>query len=585
MFAAGLALRLIYLYQYSRSPFWDLLFLDTESHQRMAERILNGLGLGSRAYFRSPAYFYLLAALEYIGNRSLWPPRIFQSVTGSLTAVLAALFAFRLTGKRWAAALAGLIVAGFWLSIYFDGELLIENSSCFINLLAVYLLTRNGEPASARFLHSSITAKDEKASAGRRETGNVNTALSGLVMGIAAIFRPNFLLFALGIFLIWLLRGKWRQALVLGIFIALPVLPITVRNLVVAKDPVLIASQDGINFWIGNGPSADGRTVILPYSRSQLDGDFLAAMKDDPWFREDVWLVALYAAEKNRGRKLKDGEVSRYWMQTTLREMSRSPARSLKLLLKKSCFLVSSTVVSNNRDLNYHRDQIPLLSALGWLHLGIIWPAALLGMLLGLADKKNRCLILYVILYGASVVLFFVTTRYEAPLFPALAIFAAAGLARLGEIFRGGKIAAAAGALILLAGFAWLSNSEAVKWNDRPLAAAMRYNLGVAMIAKGGYQESLEPLRAALEIKPDYAEAHLALANALALAGKPEESIKHYREALFYQPGFAEAHYNFGLTLLKLNRPEQAYDQFQNAHNLKPALFPTPEQALETLSR
>ena len=566
VFLAALALRLIYLYQYYHSPFWDLLFLDTESHQRMAERLLKGLGLGTRAYFRSPAYFYLLAGLEYLGAGSLWAPRIFQSVLGSLSAALSGLFAFRLTRKRWAALLSGLIVSCFWLSIYFDGELLVESSACFLNLLALFLLARNEEPGTRN---------------GRG--GLALVALSGAVMGLASIFRPNFLLFAVGVLGYWLWKKWYRQFAFLAIFLAIPILPLFIRNLVVAKDPVLVASQDGINFWAGNGPSADGRTVILPYMRFQMPGDFLARSKDEPWFREDVWLVSVYGAEQSLGRPVKESEVSSYWMKETLREMASSPGRAFKLLLKKCYFLVSKTVVSNNRDLNYHRDHIPILSWLGDFHLGIIWPFALLGLALGFFEPKNRCLVLYFFLYGASVALFFVTSRYEMPLFPALSILVSIGLARLMEYIKEKRWLNAVIAVILLAAFAWLSNARLVKWNDRPLRAGMRLNLGLAMMEKGRFADAARTLAEAVEIKPSSVEAQLALANALAFSGQPGESLKHYQAALFFEPDFAEAHYDFGLTLLHLNQPESAYDHLLEAHQLKPEIFPAPEKVLEKL--
>ena len=42
------------------------------------------------------------------------------------------------------------------------------------------------------------------------------------------------------------------------------VLPITIRNCAVGGDAVLIASQGGVNFYIGNNPDSDGRTAIVP---------------------------------------------------------------------------------------------------------------------------------------------------------------------------------------------------------------------------------------------------------------------------------------------------------------------------------
>ena len=559
IFSFALALRLIYLRQYYQSPYWDLLFLDPESHQRMAERILSGIGMGNRSYFRSPAYFYLLAGLEYLARGGFWSPRIFQALLGSLTAALSGLFAFRITGKRWVMAVSGLIVSCFWLSVYFDGELLLTTSATFLNLLALYLLSF------------------------KAEKGLKWIALTGIISGLAIIFRPNFLLFSLAVFIWWIWKKQYQKALILILFTALPMLPITMRNLMVAKDFVPIASQDGINFWIGNSPSADGRTVILPLFRRDVDGEFLSRMRDDPWFREDVWLIATYAAEKELGHPVMEGEVSRFWMGKTLKEMLHSPGRAAKLFLKKGYFLIDKTTVSNDRDEEYHRDQIPILRWLGKFHLGWIMPLALLGIVLSLQDRKSRFLILYVLVYGFSIALFFVVSRYRMKLFPELAILAGVALDRLVDWTRNKKWGWILIGLILGAFFAWLSNAQLVSWNSRPLRSSMRFNLGMAMLEKGRFREAIPVLEDTLAIKPNYPEAQLALANALALSGSADESVRHFQDALYYAPDFAEAHYNFGLTLIQLKRGQEAYDQLLMAHQLKPEMFPAPEQVLEKL--
>jgi hypothetical protein len=603
IFLVALALRLTYLRQYFLSPYWDLLFLDPESHQRMAERILSGAGLGSRAYFRSPAYFYLLATLEYLGGQRPWAPRIFQAILGSLTAALAGLFAFRLTDKRWVMIIAGLTVSCFWLSIYFDGELLITSSATFLNLLALYLLTfkaghfnnspplMGGDKGEGDYVNKiPHPLPNPPPSRGREQVfkagqGRGWLVLTSLVCGLAIVFRPNFLLFSAAVFIWWIARRQYRNALILLVFTALPILPVTVRNLAVAKDVVLVASQDGINFWIGNSPSADGRTVALPLFRRELDGEFLSRMQDDPWFREDVWLVSNYLAEKELGHPVKEGEVSSFWIEQTLRSIREDPGRTLKLFLKKCYFLIDKTTVSNDRDEDYHREQIPILRRLGWFHLGLIIPLALLGILLGLRERRSRYLVIFVFSYGFSIALFFVISRYRMKMFPELAIFAALALSRLGDYARGGKWKLLVAGVIMGGIFGWLSNGHLMKWNERPIKSSMRYNLGLAMLEQGRYAEAVPVLEDTIAIKPNYPEALMALANAYVLSGKPEESLSRYQRALFYAPDFAEAHYNFGLTLLGLKEPEAAYDHLLEAHTLKPELFPAPEQVLQNLMR
>ena len=50
-------------------------------------------------------------------------------------------------------------------------------------------------------------------------------------------------------------------------------------------------------------------------------------------------------------------------------------------------------------------------------------------------------------------------------------------------------------------------------------------------------------------MKPDYAEAHNNLGNALQDQGKLDEAIACYRRALELKPDYAEAHTNLGIAL------------------------------------
>src|SRR5207248_8868595 len=52
-------------------------------------------------------------------------------------------------------------------------------------------------------------------------------------------------------------RG-WRIALVLLVACAMPIVAVTVRNYIVSRQFVMIASHGGLNFYIGNNADADG---------------------------------------------------------------------------------------------------------------------------------------------------------------------------------------------------------------------------------------------------------------------------------------------------------------------------------------
>jgi len=60
----------------------------------------------------------------------------------------------------------------------------------------------------------------------------------------------------------------------------------------------------------------------------------------------------------------------------------------------------------------------------------------------------------------------------------------------------------------------------------------------------GAVEAAIVQFQKALEIQPDYAEAHNNLGNALARQGKIEAAIAQYQKALEIRPDFAEAHNN-----------------------------------------
>ena len=83
----------------------------------------------------------------------------------------------------------------------------------------------------------------------------------------------------------------------------------------------------------------------------------------------------------------------------------------------------------------------------------------------------------------------------------------------------------------------------------KPDHAEAHNNLGNALKDQGKLDEAVACYRQALELKPDYAEAHSNLGNALKDQGKLDEAVACYRRALELKPDYAEAHSNLLLTL------------------------------------
>jgi len=86
-------------------------------------------------------------------------------------------------------------------------------------------------------------------------------------------------------------------------------------------------------------------------------------------------------------------------------------------------------------------------------------------------------------------------------------------------------------------------------------------------------------LREAIRLDPEFAEAHLALAQVLRTKSDPAAATAEYREALRLAPESVPAHLLFGCSLEKAGDLDGAISQYLLAARLKPGL-PEPHRAL-----
>jgi tetratricopeptide (TPR) repeat protein len=103
-----------------------------------------------------------------------------------------------------------------------------------------------------------------------------------------------------------------------------------------------------------------------------------------------------------------------------------------------------------------------------------------------------------------------------------------------------------------------------------PDFAEAHNNLGNALNRLGRPEAAVASFRKALELKPRFTEAHNNLGNAQSALGKTEEAASSFTKAIELKPEYAEAHYNLGNALRKLGRLEEAISSFDNALKIRP---------------
>ncbi|HTN94421.1 MAG TPA: tetratricopeptide repeat protein, partial [Gallionella sp.] len=104
----------------------------------------------------------------------------------------------------------------------------------------------------------------------------------------------------------------------------------------------------------------------------------------------------------------------------------------------------------------------------------------------------------------------------------------------------------------------------------KPDFAQAHNNLGSALKDLVRFDEAEASYRKAVELDPDFAEAHNNLGIALKEIGRLDEARACYQRALELKPDFVEAYNNLGTALLDMGQFDTALDSFRKAVELKP---------------
>jgi len=502
----ALIARLVYLLEFQSSVFFSVPILDAAWHADLAHRIAAGRLLEGAPYFRAPLYSWFLAAIEALAGTNPWAPRLVQTLLGAAAAAFVAASAEKISPK--AGLPAGFVMAFYGPLVFSSGELLHE--ALLVPVLAAWLLV---------LVHAVSELDDPDA-------GVAPWFSAALLLGVAAIIRPSALVLAplmllaprlvtrtpsLGQLITpppILRRGRdLLLPVVAGLL--LPILPVTAINFVRSGDLVLIASQGGINFYAGNNAMADGRHVIIP-ELTDLGGweDFEPRIQAIP--------------EAATGRRLGPSGVSNWWFDRGLAWIREAPGSAARLWLSKAGALLCGYEQPNNRDIEVARHDSLLLSLLvgrvgplfwPW---GLLLPLALIGATAAPVVPRSRLPILAALMYGASLLPFFICDRFRLPLVPFLAIPAAIGIRALPDLVRGplsrhARPLAAAAVGIVLGAMTWGADT-------RMNPADSWHRLGEALYNDGRPFPALEAFNEAVRLAPEDEAIRLGRAFSLLLA-------------------------------------------------------------------
>jgi tetratricopeptide (TPR) repeat protein len=102
--------------------------------------------------------------------------------------------------------------------------------------------------------------------------------------------------------------------------------------------------------------------------------------------------------------------------------------------------------------------------------------------------------------------------------------------------------------------------------------AEARNNFGLALAEQARFQEARVCFEEALQLRPDYPDAHHNRGCSCRELGDLPEAEASFRQVLRLRPDLAPAHYNLGLALAEQGRLTEAVDEYHTALDLGPDL-------------
>lgn len=532
LFTLAFVIRLIYIAQIRDVVYFDVPLVDGVNYFRTAERIAGGdLAGGPDVFWQPPLYPYFLAVLLSLFGRTMTLIYGVQALVGAASCILIDRIGSRLFGER-AGLIAALLAAFYGPLIYFDAQPLIPFLHISLMLVGLLLLIR-----AAGIPESSPVPR-------------LDWGLGGLAWGLSAIATPN-ILFAVPPVALWIRRRAgavaWAPVLLFLAGVAGPVLVVTARNALVAGEFVLISSNGGINFYIGNNPDYERTIRIRPGGEFQI-------LAQEP---ENLGIVS--ASGK-----------SRYFAGRALRFLTSYPGQALRLYGRKSGDLIAGREIPRNQDPYAYRDHSSLLAMLLWrfgvaFPFGIVAPLAFAGALLrGERGGGGRSLLFILFAaYAISILLFFPTARYRLPLIPIALLFAGRLLAAGGEIWKRPAIP-----IVCAAGLLLFNLDAARPLERRPEEEAI--NRAYALVMKNRPDAAREEYLRAHAINPRRIDPINSLGVMAARAGDWREAERRYRQILDIVPGFVQVRRDLSQTLLAQGRKEAARAELEIAVHMAP---------------
>lgn len=268
---------------------------DALDYHQLAENFLLKHQFGFNVHpssYRPPLYPLFLALVYMISGNSLVAVLFFQAVFGALTV----LFVFKL-GRFLSTPKVGLATATI---VAFDPHLIILAGMLMTEALFTLLLVAA--------LFTTLV--------GFHRAQNRWFVISGILWGLGALTRPEGLLYLIVVLVVGISINRKeralsirRSALVLGLAL-ITIAPWTVRNTIVHKHLVVLTTNSGVNFWIGNHPKSKGGYYFPETDNPLADTSLSEVARDRLGYREGFRLILSHPLSFLRNLGLKSAIIT-----------------------------------------------------------------------------------------------------------------------------------------------------------------------------------------------------------------------------------------------------------------------------------
>ncbi len=301
----------------------------------------------------------------------------------------------------------------------------------------------------------------------------------------------------------------------------------------------------GLNAYIGNSPSHDGRaTFRLGAGWDALNTEAARAGVRDPSAQD------------------------RYYVAKTWHEVTAQPLAFLRLLAAKSLWLLQSEEVRDSHSFYFFTEQSPLLRFLPrwWL----LFPLAILGIVWAVPGTDAGASVpgTYLIGAAASVVFLVVGLRYRMPLVLGLTLFAGAGLDRIVTLYTARSMRALT---VTAAVFGGALAMTAVLHDPRNTNLAEEWAFtGSSLITEHRLDEADAAYRRALELDPQSGLAWDGMGLTRLNANRLADARTAFERAMAIDRDSSRAVYHLAIVDERDGKLAQSADGYERALALSP---------------